>query len=63
MTAEKTDTKVEKFEGSPVADLSAAPLPTPQTLKARQAIVPQLFKFVGFDLTIMRMVLKGHSHD
>ena len=63
MTAETTDSKVEQFHGSPVADLSAAPLPTPQTLKARQAIIPQLLKFVGFDLTIMRMVLKGHSHD
>ncbi len=52
-----------RYEGGPVADLSAAPLPTPQTLRARQSLVPQFFKFVGFDLTIMRMVLKGHAHD
>lgn len=63
MTQEKVETKVEKFEGSPVVDLSTAPLPTPQTLRARQSLIPQFFRFVGFDLTIMRMVLKGHSHD
>lgn len=63
MTQDTVDTKVQDFEGSKVADLSAAPLPTPQTLRARQALIPQFFKFVGFDLTIMRMVLKGHSHD
>lgn len=63
MTQEKVDTEDQIFEGSAVADLSAAPLPTPQTLRARQALIPQFFKFVGFDLTIMRMVLKGHSHD
>lgn len=47
-------------EGEPVADLSKAPLPTEQTLKARQSLVGQFTKFVGFDLRIMRMVLKGH---
>ena len=71
--AEKTVDTIEKaaadqdaakdYKGGPFMDLTVAPLPTPQTLRSRKAIVPQLFKFVGFDLTIMRMVLKGHAHD
>lgn len=44
----------------PVADLSKAPLPTAQTLKARQSLAKQALRFVAFDLRIMRMVLKGH---
>lgn len=44
----------------PVADLSKAPLPTPQTLKARQSLLKQALRFVAFDARIMRMVLKGH---
>ncbi len=45
----------------PIADLSRAPLPTEKVLKARQNLLMQFWKFVMFDLTIMRMVLKGHS--
>lgn len=59
--ANTKDKKV--YEGGPVANLDNAPMPTKQTLRARKSIIPQLFKFVAFDLTIMRMVLKGHSHD
>lgn len=44
----------------PVADLSKAPLPTEQTLKARRSIPLQAVRFLAFDLRIMRMVLKGH---
>ena len=68
MTSEKAETLSEstttdKYVGGPVADLAAAPLPTDATLRARKSLIPQFVKFVGFDLTIMRMVLKGHSHD
>jgi len=45
---------------SPVADLSRSPLPTKKTLRQRQALLPQFFRFVSFDLRIMRMVAKGH---
>lgn len=45
---------------SPVADLSKAPLPSKETLRARQGLLGQLGRFVAFDLRIMRMVAKGH---
>lgn len=50
------------YQGGPVADLAAAPLPTARTLAHRKALLPQLLKFIGFDLTIMSMVVKGHTH-
>ena len=46
--------------GNPVVDLSRAPLPTARTLKARRNVPLQFLRFVGFDLRIMRMVIKGH---
>lgn len=45
----------------PIVDLSSAPLPTKQTLKARQNLLTQFGKFVAFDLRIMRMVVKGNK--
>ncbi len=45
----------------PIADLSRAPLPTQKVLKARQGLFNQAIKFAGFNLMIMRMVMKGHS--
>jgi hypothetical protein len=45
----------------PSVDLSGAPLPTKQTLKARQNLLTQFGKFVAFDLRIMRMVAKGNK--
>lgn len=45
----------------PIVDLSGAPLPTKQTLKARQNLLTQFGKFVAFDLRIMRMVVKGNK--
>ncbi len=44
----------------PVADLSTAPLPTPDTLRKRRSIPLQLTRFAVFNARIMRMVLKGH---
>ncbi len=49
-------------ERPPFADLVGAPYPTKKTLKRRRALVPQFFKFLGFNTSIMRMVLKGHGH-
>lgn len=53
-------TKTVEGADSPVLDLSKAPMPTEATLKARHSLPMQFLKFVGFDLRIMRMVLKGH---
>ncbi len=50
---------MDRPETQPVADLSRAPLPTPQTLRRRQSIPVQLSRFVVFNARIMRMVLKG----
>jgi len=46
--------------GNPVLDLSKAPLPTAKTLGARRNLWLQFWRFVAFDLRIMRMVIKGH---
>jgi hypothetical protein len=46
---------------STAADLSKSPLPTQKTLNQRQNVVLQFFRFIRFDLRIMRMVAKGHS--
>lgn len=43
----------------PVADLSTAPLPTARTLRARRSLPKQLFRFVSFNLRIIRIVLGG----
>lgn len=45
----------------PVIDLSKAPMPTQSTLRHRHGLIGQFFRFVGFDLRIMRMVVKGHK--
>ena len=45
---------------STVADLSRSPLPTKKTLDRRRNVFLQFFRFVRFDLRIIRMVAKGH---
>lgn len=45
----------------PRADLSRSPLPTAKTLRYRKGLFVQFFRFVAFDLRIMRMVIKGHK--
>ncbi len=47
--------------GTVSADLSNAPLPTNKTLRARKNIFKQFLRFVGLNVGIMRMVMKGHS--
>jgi len=56
MSEEKTTTPV------PVLDLSGAPMPNVKTLKARYNLLSQFGKFVGFNLSIMRMVVKEGEH-
>ncbi|MFN8195314.1 MAG: hypothetical protein U0R80_13640 [Nocardioidaceae bacterium] len=46
----------------PVADLSRSPLPTAKTLKRRHGLVFQSFRFVLFNLRIIRLVVRGHGH-
>jgi hypothetical protein len=45
---------------APVADLSGAPLPTADTLRRRQSLPLQAYRFAAFSARIMRMVRKGH---
>lgn len=40
--------------------IAAAPLPTPQTLRARQSVLFQALRFVILNVRIMRMVFKGN---
>lgn len=47
--------------GDPIVDLSKAPLPTERTLKRRKGLLLQFTRFVAFNASIMRMVIKGHS--
>ncbi len=58
---EKTKDTSDDLAGGPIANLDNAPLPTKGTLRARKAVVRQFFQFIAFDLTIMRMVIKGHK--
>ena len=51
---------MSKTPAAEVADLSRSPLPTKRTLARRQNVFLQFFRFVRFDLRIMRMVAKGH---
>lgn len=45
---------------TPGVDLSRSPMPTAKTLNYRKNVFVQFFRFVAFDLRIMRMVIKGH---
>jgi len=54
-----TFTTVRQDSDQPVLDLSAAPLPTEQTLKKRQSLPIQLIRFATFNLRILRMVIAG----
>ncbi|MCC7054340.1 MAG: hypothetical protein IT355_13820 [Gemmatimonadaceae bacterium] len=40
--------------------IAAAPLPTAETIRARQSLLGQAVRFVILNLRIMRMVLKGN---
>ncbi len=40
--------------------IAAAPLPTPRTLRRRNALLPQLWRFVRINLRMLRMVHKAH---
>lgn len=53
--------KIADLADQPFANLENAPMPTPATLRHRRSLAAQFLKFVGFDLRIMRMVMKGHS--
>ena len=50
----------EDLAGGPTVDFKNAPLPTRATLRRRKALIRQFFKFLGFNLTIMKMVSLGH---
>lgn len=55
-----TFTSTRRDEDQPFLDLSAAPLPTPATLRRRRSLWRQAGRFVAFSARIMRMVAAGH---
>lgn len=45
----------------PVRDsIARAPLPTPETLKARTSLPKQALRFGAINIKMVRMILKGH---
>lgn len=54
-----TNDNLHSAASPPYADVSKAPLPTPETLRARRSLPYQLTRFVAFNARIMRLVLKG----
>lgn len=46
---------------SPTLDLGTAPLPTDRTLRRRQSLPLQAFRFAAFSVRLLRMVLKRHG--
>ncbi len=55
-----TFTTARHGEDQPFLDLSAAPLPTPETVRRRRSLWRQALRFVAFSARIMRMVAAGH---
>ena len=41
-------------------DLGTAPLPTDRTLRRRQSLPLQVYRFLAFGVRLVRMVLKRH---
>jgi hypothetical protein len=41
------------------ADIDKAPLPTPATLRRRQSLVYQAWRFVALNLRFLTMITKG----
>lgn len=41
------------------ARIDGAPLPTPQTLRRRQSLVYQLWRFVALNARFVTMIMKG----
>lgn len=40
--------------------IASAPLPTPSTLRMRQNVFYQLFRFVAINLKMIRVIARGH---
>ena len=40
--------------------IAQAPLPTPETLKARTSLPKQAIRFGAINIKMIRMILKGH---
>ncbi len=45
---------------SPTLDLGTSPVPTGRTLRRRQSLPVQAYRFVAFGVRLARMVLKRH---
>lgn len=61
------DAPVDHDSNEPTANartaesIAAAPLPTRGTLRARQNLLIQSWRFVRFNLKMMRVILRGHG--
>jgi hypothetical protein len=42
-------------------DISKAPLPTPETVRARTNLVVQVWRFAAINVRMMKMIRKGHN--
>lgn len=51
---------VDAASAETAARIARAPLPTPATLRKRQAIPTQLYKAAQFSLRILKVVRAGH---
>ena len=40
--------------------VAKAPLPTPETLRARKNLLIQTWRFVAINIRMVKMILKGH---
>lgn len=40
--------------------IAQAPLPTPETLKARNSLLVQGYRFAAINVRMLKMVMKGH---
>lgn len=58
-SATPTFTALRPDSDQPVLDLSAAPLPTPKTLRRRRSLPAQLVRFGSFNLRILRIVISS----
>lgn len=50
----------EPIDPSTNEAIAAAPMPTPQTLRRRNSVLFQMWRFVVINLRMIRVILRGH---
>jgi len=48
------------YDPAAAADIAAAPLPTPATLRHRRNVVYQFIRFIAINLKMIRVIGAGH---